>query len=561
MIRPSQHSLVVSRSIQYPHFIKLIVADLIKKFPIIPKRLEEDYHSIKDDVLLVSVYTKGNVLVRGMLILDVFFTVEIRETYDFKEAPRTPTITASPYESKKRKQTAGESSSRRIIIKKKKQSTPSIPSPRDDRERGEMAEATILSLTLHKNALDAEAKENIAKEYPKHVSDDDDEKKKKDEEVEKEKEVAEIVMETNVDDISAKKNNEVVTKKEVVDMSGIQEIRKEKNLVGIMTQGSFGDASDLPGDSRGSTVRPTNATSSKTPSTTTCQEKYFTLKTRRLPGTRLVQTTSKASYSNPEWNKHQVVLDQPEQPWFNQMVSTSKDPSTFDDLMATPIDFSNIKLEYNMEECFKALIDRLDWNNPEGYHYPFDLSKPLPLKGRLGHLTAAAKYIFNNDLEFMKSSYPMKNYTTSIMKIKVARYDIVKILSVVSVKVERLHGYGHLDEILVKIADRHLYKFKEGDFVDLHLNDIEDMLLFAVQHRLVHLNKNDIVDFIVALRMFTRSPIIKRRVEDLQLGVESYQKKLNITAPQKIFPEIVSKELYTPSYKPPGIIYEDLNKH
>nr|GEV47741.1 hypothetical protein [Tanacetum cinerariifolium] len=31
--------------------------------------------------------------------------------------------------------------------------------------------------------------------------------------------------------------------------------------------------------------------------------------------------------------------------------------------------------------------------------------------------------------------------------------------------------------------------------------------------------------------MFTRSIVIKRRVEDLQLGVESYQKKLNLTKP------------------------------
>ncbi|GJW62466.1 retrovirus-related pol polyprotein from transposon TNT 1-94 [Tanacetum coccineum] len=72
-------------AIQYPCFIKLIVADLMKKFPDIPKRLEEDYHSIKDDVPLVSVYTKGNVSVRGMLIPDAFLTTEIRETNDFKE--------------------------------------------------------------------------------------------------------------------------------------------------------------------------------------------------------------------------------------------------------------------------------------------------------------------------------------------------------------------------------------------------------------------------------------------------------------------------------------------
>ncbi|GJZ02020.1 hypothetical protein Tco_0519981 [Tanacetum coccineum] len=46
------------------------------------------------------------------------------------------------------------------------------------------------------------------------------------------------------------------------------------------------------------------------------------------------------------------------------------------------------------------------------------------------------------------------------------------------------------------------------------------MLLLAVQHKLFHLDQNVIVDFIVALRMFTRSLILKRHVEDLQLGVE-----------------------------------------
>nr|GEV61152.1 hypothetical protein [Tanacetum cinerariifolium] len=71
---------------------------------------------------------------------------------------------------------------------------------------------------------------------------------------------------------------------------------------------------------------------------------------------------------------------------------------------------------------------------------------------------------------------------------------------------------------------------------------------------------SDIVDFIVALRMFTRSLVIKKHVEDLQLGVESYQKKLNITPPQQTFPEIEFKELYTPSYKPLRIIYEYLTK-
>ncbi|GKG02401.1 hypothetical protein Tco_0310037, partial [Tanacetum coccineum] len=43
-----------------------------------------------------------------------------------------------------------------------------------------------------------------------------------------------------------------------------------------------------------------------------------------------------------------------------------------------------------------------------------------------------------------------------------------------------------------------------------------------------------------------------------QLGVESYEKKLNITLPQQTVPKIDFKEPCTPSHKPPGVIYEDL---
>nr|GEX42127.1 hypothetical protein [Tanacetum cinerariifolium] len=184
-----------------------------------------------------------------------------------------------------------------------------------------------------------------------------------------------------------------------------------------------------------------------------------------------------------------VVLDQPEQPWFNQMVSATKDPLTFDDLMATPIDFSNIELEYHFQECFNALTDKLDWHNPEGDHYPFDLSKPLPLQGHLGHLPIVADYFFKNNLEYLKHSYPERMYTMSITKTKAAWYEIEGIGDMVptlwsptkaGVNVKKHHGYGHLEEIVVKRVGRQFYKFKEDDFVDLHLNDIEDMLLLAV---------------------------------------------------------------------------------
>ncbi|GJR88845.1 retrovirus-related pol polyprotein from transposon TNT 1-94 [Tanacetum coccineum] len=187
--------------------------------------IEDDYHSIKDDIPLVSVYTAGNVLVRGMLIPDEFLTREIRATNDFKE-----------YETV---------------------------------ERDEITEATLLSLTLHKTTLAAEAQENIAKvqeklaeeesekmvegdkdeesyasefvdsvlnddvddsgtrleprshkENPEKVDDDDVEieKEKKDEDIEKEK-----------NNENVKETDKVVKEKDIVDdVTGSMEIRKEQ---------------------------------------------------------------------------------------------------------------------------------------------------------------------------------------------------------------------------------------------------------------------------------------------------------------------------------------------
>ncbi|GJS05000.1 hypothetical protein Tco_0321508 [Tanacetum coccineum] len=134
LAQPWQTMFKKRNVIQYPCFTKLIIADLMKKYPSISLRLEEDYHSIKDDILLVSVYTTGNVTIQGMLIPDAFLTDEIRATDDYKEyetvfvgvvipmnqpqpvmstqrmhrttprAYRTPTLTVASPQGKKRKQ-------------------------------------------------------------------------------------------------------------------------------------------------------------------------------------------------------------------------------------------------------------------------------------------------------------------------------------------------------------------------------------------------------------------------------------------------------------------------
>ncbi|GJW32454.1 hypothetical protein Tco_0052486 [Tanacetum coccineum] len=147
----------------------------------------------------------------------------------------------------------------------------------------------------------------------------------------------------------------------------------------------------------------------------------------------------------------------------------------------------------------------------------------------LGHLTVASEYIYNNDLAYPKLSNPEKKYTMSITKTKA-------ILSVKSVTVNKLHDYSYLEEIVVKRADRQLYKFKEGNFVNLHLNDIKDMLLLVVQHKLFHLDGEVIVELALAMRVvYANSSNQKRlmRADELYKFLDGALKNWSATDKKK----------------------------
>ncbi|GJR88757.1 retrovirus-related pol polyprotein from transposon TNT 1-94 [Tanacetum coccineum] len=171
--------------IQYPHFIKLIIADLMKKFPSIPSRLEEDYHSIKDDISLVSVYTTGNVTVQGMLILDAFLTKEIRATDDYMRYKMVFVNVVVPMnqlqQGKKKKQSAGEISlpqkSLKVTIKQKQV-------VKGEKDKESYADKFAASM-IHNDDDDFgdRIEPGSHKEHPEVIDDDDNEEEKKDDEM------------------------------------------------------------------------------------------------------------------------------------------------------------------------------------------------------------------------------------------------------------------------------------------------------------------------------------------------------------------------------------------
>nr|GEU66389.1 retrotransposon protein, putative, Ty1-copia subclass [Tanacetum cinerariifolium] len=64
-----------------------------------------------------------------------------------------------------------------------------------------------------------------------------------------------------------------------------------------------------------------------------------------------------------------------------------------------------------------------------------------------------------------------------------------------------------------------------------------------------------------SLSVFIRSLLISKRVHDFQLGIESYQHKVNLTAPKIYFPGIKKHEMFLIIYEPVyGIIYKNRKK-
>ncbi|GJV22353.1 hypothetical protein Tco_1371373 [Tanacetum coccineum] len=249
--------------------------------------------------------------------------------------------------------------------------------------------------------------------------------------------------------------------------------------------------------------------------------------------------------------------------------------------LVKPFHKNSISLQFQMEECHLLLTDKIDLVNPECNRVVPDVSKPLPLEGPQGQVTIQPNYFFNKDLEYLVSGDKERGNALSVSKLKATYYpnfgleelvpslwneserdyDIsaaygishwwfkrkefyitrhsalsdrdairshMRILSVVSLKTYSRYGYTYLREIVLRRDDYKEYKISKADFRNLHPNDFEDMNL-----------------------------VIRQRVEDLQLDIEIYRTKLNLTQPNWDAYEFLFKEDYTIVHKPRAIIYRD----
>ncbi|GKC17746.1 hypothetical protein Tco_1014528 [Tanacetum coccineum] len=192
-----------------------------------------------------------------------------------------------------------------------------------------------------------------------------------------------------------------------------------------------------------------------------------------------------------------------------------------------PFHTNNISLQFHMEEYHLLLTYQIDLVNPKGNRVVPDVSKPLPLGGPPGDKDRRNAL----SISMLKAAYypdfGLEELVPSLWIESEREYDIsaayvrshLKFLSVISLKTFSRYCYTFLR---VCKADYKEYKISKADFKNLHPNDFEDLYRLHLQGNLNHLSGADKVHLFNAVNLWIRNIVIRKRVKDLQLGIESY---------------------------------------
>nr|GEV37606.1 putative nucleotidyltransferase, ribonuclease H [Tanacetum cinerariifolium] len=245
-------------------------------------------------------------------------------------------------------------------------------------------------------------------------------------------------------------------------------------------------------------------------------------------------------------------MEEPSHPEFD----TADSRSSFNELMDTQAGLtydlikgsckSLIELKYHLEEVYKAIKDQLDWVNLEGQQYPHNLLQPLPLiPNNRGRRVIPFEHFINNDLEYLGRGASSRKYTTSITKTKATDYGQIKwIKDLVPRTMWINEPIGYDKHAIWGVS--HWGVNVSSSMVSLLTGSL---LAMCIPREESLLSRNSRL-----------SIVIQRRVEDLQMGVESYHNKLNLTKPDSYRFDLKSKEAYTTYSNPQGFIYQNKYK-
>ncbi|GKA53698.1 retrovirus-related pol polyprotein from transposon TNT 1-94 [Tanacetum coccineum] len=245
----------------------------------------------------------------------------------------------------------------------------------------------------------------------------------------------------------------------------------------------------------------------------------------------------------PDWYVPTNDLPEPENNWADALTKSYKDLEE-NKLLRKTCDMGSF-ITWFCKIIGKKKLNQVDLVNPEGHQLVPDVSKPLPLGGPPGQKIGIVHFQAESIDFRLEELVPLLWIENKRDQISHATYE--------------RYGYPFLREIVLRRADYKEYKILEADYKNLHPDDFEDLYLLHLQGQLNHLSGDDKVHLFNAVNLWIRNIVIRKRVEDLQLRVESYQTKLNLTQPDWDAFNFLFKEDYTIVSKPRAVIYRDKN--
>ncbi|GKA44791.1 hypothetical protein Tco_0737587 [Tanacetum coccineum] len=148
-----------------------------------------------------------------------------------------------------------------------------------------------------------------------------------------------------------------------------------------------------------------------------------------------------------------------------------------------------------------------------------------------------------NDLEELTSRWKRDNLDEVYLESK--------IVEVARTLYDLGHEHKYITEIVVRRADGKFGAFSESYYKYLNKNDFEDLYRMCINGKVKDFQEIRLLGLLIVL---IRRCVILERVHDYQLGMESYQPKVNLTAPTITFPSIERKRLLTITSKPVKVL-------
>ncbi|GKC52320.1 hypothetical protein Tco_1075065, partial [Tanacetum coccineum] len=278
-------------------------------------------------------------------------------------------------------------------------------------------------------------------------------------------------------------------------------------------------------------------------------------------------TEDRSATPEPAWTIPSSDLTMPTNNWASALTSTYA-PSPKNLLLAQTGDMAIFMDWY----CKRQGITHLTLRDLEGPAFEivkvYNVSKPLLLGGEPGYVTKVGRPALS--ISKMKATYypdvGLEQLVPDQFWIEEeCKYDIttmygishwwfqrqrfyidqfssegdrravrthMRILSIVRIEVFSMYGYNYMKKIVLRRADLKEYVIAERDFNYMYPSNFKDLYLLNLQGHLNHLSPEDKKILTTAVNLWTRNLVIRQRVEDFQLGIESYQTQLNLTKPR-----------------------------